>query len=153
MLEKRGSGPATYYVPTMKCLENWPPKPPGGQKPIELGGKSQEFDRKSQELQAKSQELDSKSQKLPPDLAEKIKAQGKKGSPEEILKLVVEILSIRALSAAELARYLDRNVEHVRRSYLKPLIVAGRILSSNPENPTDPSLKYFAVPAGDSGRQ
>ncbi len=83
-------------------------------------------------------------------MAEKIKAQGKKGSPDEVLKLVAEILCIRALSAAELAQYLDRNVEHVKRAYLKPLIKAGRVRSSNPENPTDPGLKYSAVPCGDS---
>lgn len=92
----------------------------------------------------------SKSQELPPELAEKIKAQGKKGPPDEILKVVVEILSIRALSAAELAQYLDRNVEHVKRAYLKPLINAGRVRSSNPENPTDPGLTHSAVPRGNS---
>ena len=130
LLTKKGNGPATYYVPTEKALANWPPKPHGSLKPLESDGKKQE--------------LEAKKQELPSELQERIKAQGRKGNPDQILNLVVEILSVREMSASELADYLGRQTEYVRRTYLKPLILEKRIRLSNPDNPTDPGLTYFA---------
>jgi len=144
LLTKKGNGPATYYVPTEKALANWPPKPHGSPKPSEPDGKKQELGAKKQELGGKKQELEAKKQELPSELQEKIKAQGRKGNPDQILNLVVEILSVREMSASELADYLGRQTEYVRRTYLKPLILEKRIRSSNPESPTDPGLTYFS---------
>ena len=100
---------------------------------------------KKQELDGKKQELESKKQELPGDLAERIAAQGTKGDKEEILNLVVDLLTVREMSTSELATHLDRTVEYVRRTYIKPLGDAGRIQSSNPDNPTDPGLTYRAI--------
>ena len=96
-------------------------------------------------LVSKKQELESKKQELPGDLAERIAAQGTKGDKEEILNLVVDLLTVREMSTSELATHLDRTVEYVRRTYIKPLGDAGRIQSSNPDNPTDPGLTYRAI--------
>jgi len=170
LLVKKGNGPATYYEPTEQALENWLPgtvnevnsslldgkkqeldgkkqeldgkKQELDGKKQELDGKKQELDGKKQELDGKKQELDGKKQELPGDLAERIAAQGKKGDKAEILNLVVELLTVREMSTFELAKYLDRAIEYIRRTYIKPLVEEGRIQSSNPENPTDPGLKY-----------
>lgn len=139
LLEKKGSGPATYYEPTDRALENWPP---GTANTVN----SPVPDTKKQELDTKKQELDTKKQELPSDLVERIVAQGKKGDKAEILNLVVELLTVREMSTSELATHLTRAVDYVRRTYIRPLVDAGRIQSSNPDNPTDPELTYRAVP-------
>ncbi|MFY8058807.1 MAG: ATP-binding protein, partial [Planctomycetaceae bacterium] len=71
LLEKKGSGPATYYEPTDRALENWPPgtantvnSPVPDPKKQELDTKKQELDTKKQELDTKKQELDTKKQEL-----------------------------------------------------------------------------------------
>ena len=138
LLVKKGIGPATYYVPTAKSMENWPPSTSNTVKSPALDGKKKELD-------AKKQELDGKKQELPSDLTERIAAQGKKGDKAEILNLVVDLLTVREMSTSELATHLDTTVEYVRRTYIKPLFDAGRIQSSNPDNPTDPGLTYRAL--------
>ena len=132
LLEKKGSGPATYYEPTDRALENWPP------------GTANTVNSPVPDPQ--KQELDTKKQELPSDLVERIVAQGKKGDKAEILNLVVELLTVREMSTSELATHLTRAVDYVRRTYIRPLVDAGRIQSSNPDNPTDPELTYRAVP-------
>ncbi|MEZ5951665.1 MAG: hypothetical protein R3C12_21120 [Planctomycetaceae bacterium] len=125
----------------------------------ELDSKSQEFPTKKQELDSKSQEFPTKKQELgadfrppetrleelPLEIAGQIEAQGKKGNPAEMLNLVLKILEGRSLSAAELAKYLERTPDYVRRNYLRPLIESGRVRTSNPANPTDPGLTYTAT--------
>lgn len=146
LLVKKGNGPSTYYITTAKSLENWPPS-------ASNTVKSPVFDSKKQELHAQKQELDGKKQELPSDLTERIAAQGKKGDKAEILDLVVDLLTVREMSTSELATHLDRTVEYVRRTYIKPLVDAGRIQSSNPDNPTDPGLTYRALLPSNRGNE
>ena len=173
LLVKKGSGPATYYEPTERALENWPPGGADSKKSTvhdpkkqeldgkkqeldgkkqeldgkkqELDGKKQELDGKKQELDRQKQELDSEKQELPGRLAERIAAQGRKGDKTAVLGLVVELLTAREMSTSELAAYLDRDIDYVRRTYIKPLVDMGKIRSSNPANPTDPGLTYRAI--------
>jgi ATP-dependent DNA helicase RecG len=163
LLVKKGSGPATYYEPTERALENWPPGGADSKKSTvhdpkkqeldgkkqELDGKKQELDGKKQELDGKKQELDSEKQELPGRLAERIAAQGRKGDKTAVLGLVVELLTAREMSTSELAAYLDRDIDYVRRTYIKPLVDMGKIRSSNPANPTDPGLTYRAIPSSE----
>jgi ATP-dependent DNA helicase RecG len=153
LLVKKGNGPATYYQPTERAMENWPPGTSNSLNSPVLDPKKQELDGKKQELDPKKQELDGKKQELPSDLTERIAAQGKKGDKKEILDLVVDLLADREMSTSELATHLDRAVEYVRRTYIKPLVDAGRIQSSNPDNPTDPGLTYRALPQSNRGNE
>jgi ATP-dependent DNA helicase RecG len=127
LLMKKGGGPTTYYTPTEKALANWPPL-------VRKRLNSAKFDLEPIELDLKKQELDPKKQELDP-----------KGDPTEISKLVLEILAIRPMTNAELANHLGRKPDYVRRTFIKPLLAQGHIRSSNPENPTDPNLKYSAI--------
>lgn len=153
LLVKKGNGPATYYQPTERAMENWPPGTSNSFNESVSEAKKQELDGKKQELDPKKQELDGKKQELPSDLAERIAAQGKKGDKKKILDLVVDLLADREMSTSELATHLDRAVEYVRRTYIKPLVDAGRIQSSNPDNPTDPGLTYRALPQSNRGNE
>ncbi len=114
-------------------MENW-------------AAKKQELRPKKQELGGKKQELEPETQELPKDIQQQIKRQGKKAKPEEMLRLVEQILASQELSTSQLARFLDRTPEYVRCTYLKPLVEQGRIAPSNPENPTDPNQTYRTAP-------
>lgn len=127
LLIKKGQGAATYYEPTPKALQQWIQSG----KPPELGGKPPELGCKPPELS--------------PELQRLIQSQGKKGKTEELLKLVVTILKAGEMSLADLARYLGRSEDHVRKTYLKPLIESGKIELSIPESPTDPRQTYRVV--------
>ncbi|MEZ6033559.1 MAG: ATP-binding protein [Planctomycetaceae bacterium] len=166
LLEKKGQSTATYYVPTGKALANWPPV-----KKHEFEGKKHQLEAKKHKLAEEKHKLAEEKhklaeekhklaeekhklaqqkQELSDELLERIAAQGGKGTKPEILNLVEDLLKVREMSAAELAKHLDRTPVYVRRTYIKPLVEAGRIVSSNPENPTDPGLTYRSVSSGDS---
>lgn len=138
LLEKRGSGPATYYIPTAKSLENWPPKAQGVAKAVEPESKPLELEPKPSELTAKPLEL-------PMELQQKIDSQGRKANREQLLQLVVEILKIRPLSVTDLAEVLGRSPNHVRSTYLHPLMEEGVVAPSIPDNLTDPRQTYLVV--------
>ncbi len=84
-------------------------------KPVEPGGKPLE-------LAVIPSELESKPLELPAELQQRLQSQGRKGNREELLNLVVEILKVRDLSVTDLAKVLDRSPNHVRTTYLYPLI-------------------------------
>lgn len=130
LLDKKGSGSGTYYVPSAKALENW-------QASVQVSDKSTEQEGKSTEHEGKSTEL-------PDELRQRIAGTGRKSDKSSLLELVVDILRIRALSATELADILGRTQKHVRSEYLQPLLDDGRIERSNPDKLTDPTQTYFA---------
>lgn len=142
LLEKKGNGPATFYVPTKQALENWTLR---GTKSSVLPGKSIEPDSKPLEQKVIPSELESKPLELPVELQLRLESQGRKGNREELLNLVVEILKVRDLSVTDLAKVLDRSPNHVRSTYLYPLIEEGTVVPSNPNNPTDPRQTYRVI--------
>ena len=142
LLEKKGNGPATFYVPTKQALENWTHR---GTKSSVLPGMPVEPGGKPLELTVIPSELESKPLELAADLQQRLQSQGRKGNREELLNLVVEILKVRDLSVTDLAKVLDRSPNHVRTTYLYPLIQEGIISPSNPENPTDPRQTYRVI--------
>ncbi len=125
LLDKKGRGSRTYYVPSAKALENWPA---------------------SVQASGKSTELESKSTELSTELQQRVQGAGRKSDKSSLLQLVVDILKERPLSAAELASILGRTQKHIRMEYLQPVLDQGRITRSNPEKPTDPNQVYSADP-------
>ena len=144
LLVKKGNGPATYYEPTERALENWPPGTSNTVKSPVLDTKKQELDGKSTELSVKSTELNPKSTELSTELRDRIVRVGRKSDKSALLQLVIDILTERHLSAGELAMLLGRTQKHVRTEYLQPLLDDGRVVRSNPDKPTDPNQIYMA---------
>lgn len=124
LLNKKGSGPKTYYEPTAKALATWRPTATN---------------------ESKSRELDSKSRDLPPDLQQIVDSLGSKAPPNRVLQAIVALLRWQDLTVAQLSQYLSRTPDHVRRTYLKELIKAGIVELSSPEKPNNPNQAYRAV--------
>jgi len=135
LLEKKGQGPSTYYIPTERALANWPPNPSGEDKSPELEGLPPELERLPPELRD-----------LEPELLDRISGLGKRGKPEDVLQVVLDLLRWRALSLDQLSMLIDRSPDHIRKTYLNDLIAADFVGRSNPDAPTDPGQTYFAKP-------
>ncbi|WP_232530180.1 ATP-binding protein [Rosistilla oblonga] len=142
LLAKRGSGAATYYVPTEKALENWPPG-------TATEGKSTKLDPKSTKLDPKSTKLDPKSNQQetdtpPEEIQDLLDQLGGKASKQVAFDVVVMLLQWRTLSVQQLSGYLNRTPKHVLREYINPLISADLIEPTIPESPNDPRQSYRA---------
>lgn len=79
------------------------------------------------------------------ELAARVGALGKRRSPEEVRELVVALCRQRIFRVEELAILLVRTPETVRQSYLRPLLLDGRISMIRPDVPNDPEQAYRAV--------
>lgn len=141
LLVKKGNGPATYYEPTERALENWPPGTSNTVKSPVLDAKKQELEGKSTELSVKSTEFSPKSTELSTELRDRIVGVGRKSDKSALLRLVVDVLTERHLSAGELAMLLGRTQKHVRTEYLQPKGQNPETLLSFPGG----ALVHFAV--------
>ncbi|WP_292492238.1 ATP-binding protein [Methanoculleus sp. 10] len=79
---------------------------------------------------------------LPTKLAGAIRNLGQRSPPGQVQQVVIELCSIRAYTADELAVLLRRNKKWVFRSYLSPLLRAGILEYTIPENPRHPTQAY-----------
>ncbi len=79
---------------------------------------------------------------LPTKLAEAIRNLGQRSPPGQVQQVITELCSIRAYTADELAVLLRRNKKWVFRSYLSPLLRAGILEYTVPENPRHPMQAY-----------
>jgi len=148
LLEKKGQAANTYYVPTQRAMANWPPQPNATGSSADTSAIPPELDRLPPELDRLPPELDRLPPELadlPPELGQRVVDLGRRGKPEDMLDLIVDLLRWRELSLAQLSVVVDRSQDHVRKTYLNNLIAADLIRLGNPENPTDPRQTYRAT--------
>jgi ATP-dependent DNA helicase RecG len=149
LLGKKGQGSATYYVITEKALENWRKIKPVDQlaKPTDLLAKPTDLLAKPTDLPSNPTELDVEIEKfdLPKELADKIARLGGYGGRDDVLETIVALLKWSELSLTELGKYLDRNPDYIRTTYLNELIRADIVRPTNPGKRNDPNQKYRAV--------
>lgn len=85
---------------------------------------------------------------LPGSLAARLGAIGKRHPPQAVQDIVETLCRLRAWPVSELACVLRRNPEVVRQDYLRPLMRAGRLVMTRPEEPNDPQQAYTTVEDG-----
>jgi ATP-dependent DNA helicase RecG len=154
LLEKKGQAANTYYEPTRRAMSNWPPRAAGS---VESG----KFDTKSGKLESKSGKLAAGSGKLglpdaagqtgeleagnapPPDLQAILDhLGGKLQARNTAVDAIIQLLEWKELSAAEIANFLNRSVDHVREHYITPMVMADLIRPTMPDSPKHPRQKY-----------
>lgn len=166
LLQQKGRGSATYYIPAERlglgerpaeggaddALSSNPQglstklgalssKPPGlSSNPNGLSSNPQAAEQDS----ARTTLLDA----LPGSLAARLGAMGLRHPPQEIQELVVALCALRDWPVNELALVLRRNPEVVRQNYLRPLMRDGRLVMTRPEEPNDPQQAYRTVEGG-----
>lgn len=158
LLDQKGRGSATYYVPTERlglassaagsdgALSGNPPalssNPDGlSSKPGDLSSNPPAPAGARFDDPARHALLDD----LPGSLAARLGAIGQRHPPQEIQNLVVELCALRDWGTDELSLVLRRNPEVVRQNYLRPLMREGRLVMTRPEEPNDPQQAYRAV--------
>jgi len=143
LLQQKGRGSATYYIPTSKLLD----------KPLSSDSEalSRESDDLSRESEGLSMELDAARQAarntllaaVPGELAARLGALGRRSPPDLVRAVVLDLLRQREWRLEELSQILQRNAEYVRQQYVQPLIKSGAAAMTR--EPNDPQQAYRAV--------
>ncbi len=152
LLAQKGRGSATYYVATDYLLNMGLLGKPDAlsTKPdalsTKLGGLSTKLEGLSTKLtSAQTAQRIKLFNELPGALAAKIGAIGQRHPPSEVCDAIVEICSLRAYRAEELAILLERHPRYVRNNYLRPLTQACRLMMVNQDEPSDPQQAYRTI--------
>ncbi|MBN1512019.1 MAG: putative DNA binding domain-containing protein [Phycisphaerae bacterium] len=150
LLEQRGKGRATYYLPTRVLLGQ--SMDDGGSSDGSLTANGTQ----PQGLRAQSYGpetlpdgfgtlSDGLPEPLPTELAELVAALGKRSGPEHVKDVIVRLCAWRPLRLAQLAHLLHRNPDYIRGQYVYPLVQARRLQYTLPDNPAHPRQAYRAV--------
>jgi len=138
LLEQKGKGPATYYVPGPRL------RPPAAGRTVaeplrpDTGGLRPEFPALRPELEALRSEL-------PDPLRSELDRLGKRATPEELERVIVRLTAWRALSLDELSGLTGRAADHLRKRTIKRLLAAGHVVYTHPDEPNHPDQKYVAA--------
>jgi len=125
LLEQRGRGNATYYVPTSKLMT-------GGIKALTPhisslnGALTPHISSLNGELTPHISSLNETpsmlSEELTEELKNKVKNLKKRTSPQEIKNLIKELCDLRPLKLSEIATILDRHPKYIRENYLNDMV-------------------------------
>jgi len=174
LLQQKGRGSATYYVPAERLGLGERAAADGANdalssNPLGLSSKSIGLSTNPQGLSTNfaglsaNPEIPLSTQSTPEDdarrkglldeipgaLAARIGAFGQRHPPGEVCDAVVDLCRLRAWQAEELATLLRRHARYVRNNYLRPLMRDGRLVMTRPEEPNDPGQAYRAVEGGE----
>lgn len=144
LLEMKGAGSRTYYVPGPQFLAaQLAPVPAVA--PNETN--SHQLDRDSHQPEGNSHHL---LETIPSELAERIPPVGSKPRRDVMRALIVDLCRWRALSARELATILHgREHKPLVRDYLTPMVTEGVLAYTIPEMENHPDQRY-TVPVENS---
>lgn len=152
LLEQKGRGSATYYEPTAWMLGEGEAS---GAQSVQLGALSSNPDGLSSNPGGISSNLPPLSsnphwQTLPPALQEAVAALGLRASPDRLRETLIALCRHRAWQASELGSLFSRNPIYLGTHYLRPLVSAGVLAYTLPEQPNHPHQAYRAVESGEA---
>jgi ATP-dependent DNA helicase RecG len=161
LLQQKGKGAETYYLPTQKLLAPWENRspdlnPPGSTaqsgNPAEqsrnLGPKARNPPLESGNLPGHT---DSQPPRfvalpgLPVDLENALATLKTKISQPEMEDLVWRLCAWREFSTGELAQVLRRNRDYIQTRVITPMLRAGRLTMTIPDQPNHPDQRYRAA--------
>lgn len=67
----------------------------------------------------------------------------KRFNSNKMLELIVNLCTIKPLSAREISNYLNRDLKWIKSKYISKLVKEGRINLLYPDNPKNPNQKYY----------
>jgi ATP-dependent DNA helicase RecG len=164
LLEMKGSGNRTYYVPGKRMLGSHPGVGKGfaarathphqvgadphqeGADPHQVGADPHQVETDPHQVGPKipgSAEVADASVGLPEDLHVRIAAAGPRPRREAVRSLILEIAKVRPFTARELTGLLNkRDPKQLVREHLAPMVAAGQLAYVIPEMPNHPDQKY-----------
>ena len=141
LLEMKGAGSRTYYVPGLRFLAAQ--AAPAPETAPDKSNSHQPPSNSHQSAQDSRQHLVT----VPPELAERIPPAGTKPRRDVLRALLVDLCRWRALSARELATILHgREHKPLVRDYLTPMVDEGLLAYTIPEMEKHPDQCYTVPP-------
>jgi hypothetical protein len=141
LLEKKGSGNKTYYLPTPRFLHSLiqnSHRPPADSHRAGADSHRVPGDQTPTSTDIKSF--------LPSDLREILPPPGSKPKRHVVCQIIGRLCAWRALSASEIALLLGRkDRKPLVRDYLSPMVRSGDLVYTIPAVPDHPDQKYSAV--------
>jgi ATP-dependent DNA helicase RecG len=138
LLEQKGSGSATYYIPTRKFLNPDTSALPGGLQAVTGGVEAVTG---GVEAVTGGVEAVTGGVTLLQNLKKEIGLK-KRRSPDEIKALIRRLCAMQPLKLGEIAALLGRSPKHIRDTYLTPMMKAGELEHTFPETPAHPLQAY-----------
>ena len=154
LLEQRGKGSATYYIPTDRFLSTLPDRAPATPQPqagernfgmadaesISRGSKPSMPDADPIQVSVEPIQVSD----LPLALQEQIQRLGKKPAPQVLRAAIVSACAWQPLSASDLSRLLDRSRVYLLNDHLSELVADKQLELTIPEQPRHPRQTYRA---------
>ncbi len=168
LLEQKGKGSDTYYIPTERLLAPWrklqgnapatdvstdtasqiaPGTPPQSSKPAPQSSKLAPQSSKAEAQSAKAAYLLAENPGLPEELAHSLAGLKGKAASLDLQQVAYRLCSWNPLTRAELARLLGRNDAYTHTRIIRPMILSGRLEMSIPGRPNHPAQRYRATTA------
>ncbi|MGA2855124.1 MAG: transcriptional regulator, partial [Verrucomicrobiota bacterium] len=171
LLNQKGKGADTYYLPTEKFLAPLRPTAPAatGAQPIQPPPQSGMLSAQSGKLAAQPSNLPAQPSNLPAQpsnlpaqpsnlglqtellkslpehLSRRVSGLSGKADREAVAALIVDLCVWQPLAADQIATILGRNPVYLRTSFLVPLVRSKRLRHTIPEQPNHPQQKYRAA--------
>lgn len=150
LLEQKGKGAETYYVPTERCLAPLrpPAPPPPAAQPMQVPPQPSNLGAQPSNLPAQSSNLAPQGDlqnSLPEDLRCRVRNLSGKAGQETVAALIVDLCGWQPLAADQIATILGRNPAYLRTTFLVPLVRSKRLRHTIPEQPNHPQQKYRAA--------
>jgi ATP-dependent DNA helicase RecG len=132
LLEQKGRGSSTYYVPTSWLLDN---------------GEDEDLSSNPGGLSSNPEGLSSNPhwQDLTAELQVLVSDLGQRTTPDRLREAIIRLCQYRSWQAAELGNLFGRNPVYLGTQYLRPLVSAGVLAYTLPEVPNHPHQAYRAV--------
>jgi len=128
LLDQKGRGAATYYIPGPKFLAKGPASRT-----------------KSKPLRSTLRtEFEALRSELPDELRTELQRVGKRVTPDELSAVLVKVCRWRPLGLPELSALTGKTAAHLRTRILRRLLADGRIRYLYPDEPNHPQQKYTA---------
>lgn len=140
LVEKKGKGADTYYVPTDRLL-----------RPASLlltGKPTVQTPAVTAQTQGLAPAVTSLTQGLPgmpAELIEAVQNLGRRASAANARAVIRRLCAWKPLRAEEIAKLLGREQPYMTRTYLTPMVRDGELLFVFPDNPAHPQQAYRAA--------
>lgn len=142
LLEQKGRGSGTYYVPTPWLLGS----EVGALVPV-LSSDPEGLSSNPRALSSNLATLSSNPlwQALRPDLRDMVAALGQRAAPSRMREVIVRLCRDRPWQASELAELFNRTTDYLGTQYLRPMVNEGLLAHTRPDQPNHPQQAYRAA--------
>ena len=143
LIEKKGKGSATYYVPGDAFLASLPDG--GGALRPEVNQSGGAISGKEHQLGGAVSGKEHQLTDLPPALRRQLSGVGVYAPKSDVKATIRALCAWRPLGVGELARLLGRKPKYLRRVYLSPMVEAGELEYTEPDMVNHPRQAYRAT--------